>query len=99
MNIHLLELIKVVNDNYNHIVQLEALDNLLNTEETKEEYIVCKTTHNSHYNYRLFGHKKYQDPTNHIDNFIEVKNNHWINGIKDKSITVVPDGESIYYGK
>ena len=73
MNTEILELIKVVNDNYNHIAQLEALCKLLNTPETEDEHIICKTTHNSHYDYKLFTTPKFQHPENYINNFILMK--------------------------
>ena len=94
MNTKILELIKVVNDNYNHIEQLETLGTLLNTFEYKDEYTILKTTHNSHYAYKLFGHKKYQNPLNHIDCYIDeeqLKKGSVVGIDKSISITENPD--------
>ena len=69
----ILELIKLVNERYDHIRQLETLEQIL--EETGKydaELIVLKTTHNSHSEYRYMGLRRYQNPLNHIDQFIDI---------------------------
>lgn len=71
MNSRILELIYLVNKTYNHISQLMTLANFLeDNEETKDEARVCITTINSHYDYHQRGHREYQNPSNHIDNFV-----------------------------
>lgn len=71
-----LDMIQTVNNNYKHIVEVEAVEQLLqytapNVFLSKEEIarllLICKTTHNSHYNYKLFTSAVYQDPTNHVN--------------------------------
>lgn len=69
MNSNILNLIQFINNNYDHIVQLETLINLLDT--GSKEYIVAVTTRNSHYNYKLCTEPMYQDPENHVDNIIK----------------------------
>ena len=99
MNKKILELIKLVNDNYNHIQQLETLEELLK-DNYPDEYIVAKTTHNSHYNYNYLGHRKYQNPFNHIDCFIDKE---WLNkecvSAIDKPLSETKNPEEIYYSK
>jgi len=99
MNTKILELIKVVNDNYNHIQQLETLEELLKN-DYPDEYIVAKTTHNAHYDYRYLGHRKFQNPLNHIDCFIDKEwlNKGCISGI-DKPLSFIKNPEEIYWDK
>lgn len=79
-----LELIKIVNDNYDHVTQLKALERLidntkpnvwLSQEEIDKLDIIIKTTHNSHYDYHLFLNPSYQIPQNHVNNFM---NEEWL---------------------
>lgn len=85
MNQRVLDLIKIVNDNYQHIQELETLGDLLGkntlifnpatnkSESTEQEKIVCRTTHNSHYSYNLWT-KDYKDPKMHINNLCKMDN-------------------------
>lgn len=75
-----LELIQVVNNNYEHIDQLEKLNQMfdhlqssvwLTEEEINDLAIVSKTTQNSHYEYKLFTSPNYQNPDNHVDKRLE----------------------------
>jgi hypothetical protein len=67
MELTVLELIKLVHDNYTHIQQLETLGSIV----PEEYHVIVKTTQNSHYDYKIYTHKKYQDPENHIDKVLE----------------------------
>lgn len=71
-----LELIKVVNDHYDHISQLEALEKILSfvqphvylsQEQIDKLAVIAATTHNSHYDYKLYTLARFQNPENHID--------------------------------
>jgi hypothetical protein len=90
MDTKILKLIKVVNDNYNHIQQLQTLAEVLK-EKYPEEHVVTVTTINSHYEYGLFGHKKFQHPENHIDSFFVGKN------VVDKPLVAGMDDREIFY--
>lgn len=100
MNTKILELIAVVDKNFNHIQQLETLSTLLREEKYKDELVVCMTTQNAHYDYRLFGLKALQIPENHIDTFL---NQEWLAKKQivcdDKSLIIVEDGHIINWNK
>ncbi len=75
MDQNILRLIKFVNDNYEHIGDLERLINLISraTEDTVgtcHELIIAKTTHNSHYDYKLYTYPEFQNPENHVDKHV-----------------------------
>lgn len=72
---HYLNLIETVNNSFKHISELEALSKLLKyseeniwltMDETKKLHEICCTTHNSHYDYKLFT-KEFQNPEMHIN--------------------------------
>lgn len=76
-----LQLIQTVNNNYKHIVELEAIEILLqytspnvflSKEEIAKSLLICKTTHNSHYKYKLFTSSTIQNPNNHVDIQLEL---------------------------
>lgn len=71
MKKNILLLIKCVDESNTHISNLETLEGLLDSWESRDEQIVAKTTHNSHYDYKLFGHRVYQNPENHIDKYVQ----------------------------
>lgn len=62
----ILNLIKVVHENYSHIQDLETLGNILKEAGKLQEAEVVFTTQNSHYDYHLYT-MEYQNPLNHID--------------------------------
>lgn len=74
-----LNLIKTVNEKSSHVSELKALGDLFSTmadyeESRKEDYelaeelfIICRTTQNARYDYKLFTLSKYQNRDNHID--------------------------------
>lgn len=68
MKADVLYLIKQINDSNMHIVCLKTLLDLMVSET--DEYVVCKTTINSHYGYKLYLDERYQDPAMHVDNLI-----------------------------
>lgn len=85
MNNDILILIKTINDNYSHINELETLEHLLKDHDLdnidpkgerlwfgdlNKEYIVAMTTHNSHYDYKLFTDPQFQNPDNHVDKIL-----------------------------
>ncbi len=85
-----LKLISLVNNNYEHIGELETLANhyklMIESNYSKNypnEYnltqaqidklvIITKTTQNSHYDMGLYTSKEFQDPSNVIDDVIEI---------------------------
>lgn len=75
MNKQILELIAIVHDNYEHIQQLETLGNMLK-DKYPEEYEVCRTTQNSHYDYKLYT-RDFQDHTKHINNQLIIDNEYY----------------------
>lgn len=63
-NQKIISLIKQVNDNYDHIEQLETLCELL---DGKPEQLIAITTYNSYYDYHLFMDQAYKHSRNHVD--------------------------------
>jgi hypothetical protein len=77
-NLKILELIKLVNDNYTHTEQLNTLITLLGSatfydEKDLSDYVtIAKTTYNSHYNNNytdlgVYCVEAYNNPDNHVD--------------------------------
>jgi len=45
-------------------------DSNLTQYEIDQLAMICKTTHNSHYNYKLFLFPEFQNSNNHVDNML-----------------------------
>ena len=62
----------------------------LNQFEIDKLHIICKTTQNSHYEYRLYLSPELQNPNNHIDVVVEelrtAKNEAELNALENQSI-------------
>jgi len=80
-----LKIIQTVHDNYSHIQELEDLSVIyslavtpnyesaftLTQKELDFLVVVCKTTQNSHYDYRLYTRTEFKNNFNHVDYLLE----------------------------
>lgn len=90
-----LELLKLVSDANTHLLQLKTLIAILQILSNHDSdynvlVLIAKTTLNSHYDYRLYNDPMFQDPKNHVNEYIDKRQ------LKKGYITAIEPAELNY---